>query len=137
LRGKNLRKNHIINKAALEGQGFKPSFSVNELRARHTGWDKPTTANLKDIGTVEFFWRNLFEAIFHANQDNWQEQWQNLHDLILERCPNNDERRTTLYYLEHVKHSMTHEGDLSKHWKRVLIYLENTRDWARKSIIRA
>ncbi|MBW4547858.1 MAG: hypothetical protein KME25_25935 [Symplocastrum torsivum CPER-KK1] len=44
--------------------------NVNALRARHTGWDKPTPQNLKDIGTIEFFWRNLFEAIFYPNQDN-------------------------------------------------------------------
>jgi hypothetical protein len=112
--------------------------NVNALRARHTGWDKPTPENLKDIGTVEFFWRNLFEAIFHPNQEKWQEQWQQLYNLIIERCPDNDERRTTLYYLEGVKHSILKaEGDWTKHWKKILIYLENTRDWARKSIIRA
>ena len=112
--------------------------NVNALRARHTGWDKPTPENLKDIGTVEFFWRNLFEAIFHPTQEKWQEQWQQLYDLIIERCPDNDERRTTLYYLEGVKHSILKgEGDWTKHWKKILIYLENTRDWARKSIIRA
>ena len=111
--------------------------NVNALRARHTGWDKPTPENLKDIGTVEFFWRNLFEAIFYPTQEKWQEPWQQLYDLILERCPDNDERRTTLYYLESVKNSMKVEGDWTRHWKKILIYLENTRDWARKSIIRA
>ncbi len=111
--------------------------NVNALRARHTGWDKPTQENLKDIGTVEFFWRNLFEEIFHPSQEKWQERWQQLHDLVLERCPDNDERRTTLYYLENVKNSLQQEGDWTKRWKTILIYLENTRDWARKSIIRA
>ncbi|HEY9674962.1 MAG TPA: hypothetical protein V6D11_26210 [Waterburya sp.] len=111
--------------------------NVNALRARHTGWDKPTQENLKDIGTVEFFWRNLFEAIFHPTQEKWQERWQQLYDLILERCPDNDERRTTLYYLENVKNSLQQEGDWTRRWKTILIYLENTRDWARKSIIRA
>lgn len=111
--------------------------NVKALRARHTGWDKPTTENLKDIGAIEYFWRNLFEAIFYPNQDKWQEHWQQLHDLILERCPDNDERTTTLVYLEKVKRSLKTEEDWKKHWKGVLIYLENTRDWARKSIIRA
>jgi hypothetical protein len=111
--------------------------NVNALRARHTGWDKPTPQNLKDIGTIEFFWRNLFESIFHANQDDWQAHWQQLHDLILERCPDNDERSTTLVYLDNIKKSMTIEKDWTRYWKRILIYLENTRDWARKSIIRA
>jgi hypothetical protein len=111
--------------------------NVNALRARHTGWDKPTPENLKDIGTIEYFWRNLFEAIFYPNQDNWQQQWQQLHELILERCPNNDERYTTLLYLEKVKKTLQRDEHWTKHWKSVLIYLENTRDWARKSIIRA
>lgn len=111
--------------------------NVNTLRARHTGWDKPTPENLKDIGTVEFYWRNLFESIFHPTQEKWQEPWQQLYDLILERCPDNDERRTTLYYLESVKNLMKAEQDWTKYWKKILIYLENTRDWARKSIIRA
>lgn len=111
--------------------------NVNALRARHTGWDKPTPQNLKEIGTIEYFWRNLFESIFHPNQDDWQEHWQQLHDLILERCPDNDERSTTLVYLDNVKKSMMIEKDWTKYWKRILIYLENTRDWARKSIIRA
>lgn len=110
---------------------------INELRARHTGWDKPTPQNLKDIGTIEFFWRNLFEAIFHPHQDNWEERWQQLRDLILERCPHNDERNTTLLYLENVKNSIKKKDDWTKNWKTVLIYLENSRDWARKSIIRA
>jgi hypothetical protein len=110
--------------------------NVNALRTRHAGWDKPTTQNLKDIGTIEYFWRNLFEAIFHPSQENWQNQWQQLYDLILERCPDNDERNTTLVYLENVKKSMKREEDWTKRWKRVLIYLENTRDWARKSVIR-
>jgi hypothetical protein len=110
---------------------------LNDLRARHTGWDKPTPQNLKDIGTIEYFWRNLFEAIFHPNQDNWETHWQQLHSLILERCPNNDERHTTLVYLENVKKLMKVEDDWTRRWKRVLIYLENTRDWSRKSIIRA
>ncbi|MFB8789199.1 MAG: hypothetical protein U7123_10185 [Potamolinea sp.] len=109
---------------------------VNSLRARHTGWDKPTTENLKDIGTIEYFWRNLFEAIFHTNQDNWRSYWQQLYDLILERCPDNYERSTTLMYLENIKKSMITQQDWTKHWKILLIYLENARDWARKSIIR-
>jgi hypothetical protein len=111
--------------------------NINALRARHTGWDKPTPQNLKDIGTIEFFWRNLFEAIFHPKQEKWQEYWQQLHDLIIERCPNNDERNTTLVYLENVKKLMKSGEDWTTRWKRLLIYLENTRDWARKSIIRA
>lgn len=111
--------------------------NINALRARHTGWDKPSQENLKDIGTIEFFWRNLFESIFYPNQDKWQEHWQRLYDLILERCPNNDERSTTLVYLEKVKQSVKAEQDWTKQWKKVLIYLENARDWARKSIIRA
>lgn len=111
--------------------------NVNDLRARHTGWDKPTPENLRDIGTVEYFWRNLFEAIFHPHEENWQAHWQQLHDLILERCPANDERRTSLHYLKSVQNALNSTGDWRKHWKKVLIYLENTRDWARKSIIRA
>ncbi len=110
---------------------------LNALRARHTGWDKPTKQNLKDIGTIEYFWRNLFESIFHANKDDWQEHWQQLHDLILERCPHNDERTTTLAYLDNVKKLIKSDEYRIIHWKKVLIYLENTRDWARKSIIRA
>ncbi|MBE9125589.1 MULTISPECIES: hypothetical protein [unclassified Coleofasciculus] len=111
---------------------------ISDLRARYTGWDKPTNENLKDIGTIEFFWRNLFEAIFHPNQGNWLEQWQQLYNLILERCPNNYERSTTLFYLETVKNCINKEGDWwIQHWRTVLIYLENTRDWARKSIIRS
>ena len=110
---------------------------INDLRARHTGWDKPTPENLRDIGTIEYFWRNLFEAIYHPNQENWEAYWKELYNLILERCPNNDERSTTLAYLENVKKLMRSQEDWTKRWKKVLIYLENTRDWARKSIIRA
>ncbi|HBB35505.1 MAG TPA: hypothetical protein DDZ80_17415 [Cyanobacteria bacterium UBA8803] len=110
---------------------------ITDLRARHAGWDKPTQENLKEIGTVEFLWRNLFEAIFHPDQGDWHERWQQLHDLLAERCPNNYERSTTLFYLENVKNCLEKEEDWTKHWKMVLIYLENTRDWARKSIIRA
>jgi len=109
---------------------------ISDLRARHTGWDKPTPENLKEIGTIEFFWRNLFEAIFHPAQGNWQYHWQQLYNLILERCPDNDERRTTIFYLETVKNCLKIEGDWTKYWKRILIYMENARDWARKSVIR-
>lgn len=110
---------------------------LKTLRSRHTGWDKPTPQNLKDIGTIEFFWRNLFEAIFHPSQENWWNHWQALQQLILERCPDNSERHTTLTYLENVKKLMKSEESWATRWTRVLIYLENARDWARKSIIRA
>ncbi len=102
-----------------------------DILKRLTAYDRPLHSDLPKIGVIEFLWQQIVDCLFVDSCETWRTKIQDLNEGINLRCPSNPEREQALKYLKELETAIP-EGD----YAAIAVYLENTKDWAKKSIIR-
>lgn len=96
-----------------------------------SAYDRPNHSDLPHLGVIEFLWHQIVECLYVDECPTWKGKIQELEVAIGQRCPDNCYKIQAIAYLKQLD-----EHILNKNYWEVAVVLENTKDWARKSIIR-